>query len=46
MAVNIFKVKGFDLFRVIPVTNLEIQKWSEKIALRISQPQKKEYARQ
>jgi len=40
------KQKGFNLFRVIPVTELEIQKWIDKITPRISQLQRKEYARQ
>lgn len=40
------KRRGFNFFGVMPVTELEIQKWIDKIAPGISQLQRKEYIRQ
>jgi hypothetical protein len=40
------KQKGFYLFRLIPVTDSEIQSWISKVAPGISQLQRKEYTRQ
>ena len=40
------KQKGFYLFRLIPVTDSEIQIWISKVAPGISQLQRKEYTRQ
>ena len=40
------KQEGFYLFRIISVTDSEIQSWINKVAPGISQLQRKEYARQ
>lgn len=40
------KQRGFKLFGVMPVTEPEIQRWINKVTPRISQLQRKEYARQ
>jgi len=40
------KQEGFYLFRMMPVTDSEIQSWINKVAPGISQLQRKEYARQ
>jgi hypothetical protein len=40
------KQKRFYLFRLIPVTDSEIQSWISKVAPGISQLQRKEYTRQ
>ena len=40
------KQEGFYLFRLMPVTDSEIQSWISKVAPKISQPQRKEYTRQ
>ena len=40
------KQEGFYLFRLMPVTDSEIQVWINKVAPGVSQLQRKEYARQ